>query len=104
MTRPLITLPPSSLPLSGAWRFAVDPDAVGEQQGWAAPGFDDSEWRAVSVPHTWNVMPEHTNYDGFGWYRRKFLLPEATQPAHLRLRFEAVFYLARVWLNGEYRG
>jgi len=104
MTHPLIAISPSSLPLSGAWRFAIDPDAVGEPHGWAAPGFDDSVWRAVSVPHTWNVMPEYVNYDGFGWYRRKFLLPEAAQPAHLRLRFEAVYYLARVWLNGEYLG
>src|SRR5688572_18342693 len=49
-------------------------------------------------------MPEYTHFDGFGWYRRKFLVPEAVQPAQLRLRFEAVYYLARVWLNGQYLG
>jgi len=49
-------------------------------------------------------MPDYANFDGFGWYRRKFLVPEAVQPAHLRLRFEAVYYLARVWLNGNYLG
>lgn len=49
-------------------------------------------------------MPEYANFDGFGWYRRKFLLPETAQSAHLRLRFEAVYYLARIWLNGEYLG
>jgi beta-galactosidase/beta-glucuronidase len=104
MTRPLIALPSSSISLSDAWRFAVDPGVSGETQGWATPGFDDSEWRAISVPHTWNSMPEYANFDGFGWYRRKFLVPEAVEPAHLRLRFEAVYYLARVWLNGSYLG
>lgn len=104
MPHPLIALPASSIPLSGAWRFAVDPDASGETHGWATPDFDDSEWRAISVPHTWNIMPEYANFDGFGWYRRKFLVPEAVQPAHLRLHFEAVYYLARVWLNGNYLG
>jgi len=64
--RPLIALPSSSIPLSSAWRFAVDPDATGETHGWATPDFDDSEWRAISVPHTWNIMPEYANFDGFG--------------------------------------
>ncbi len=59
---------------------------------------------AVNVPHTWNVLPEYANYDGLAWYRKRFMLPSGARAAHIRLRFEAVFYLARVWLNGEYIG
>jgi beta-galactosidase len=97
-------MPLSSLSLSGAWRFAIDPDTSGQASGWAEPNFDDSTWTTVTVPHTWNVIPAHYSYDGMGWYRRRFMLPAITSHGHLRLRFEAVFYVARVWLNGIYLG
>ena len=108
--RSLRAIPAQSLPLSGAgcthpqWRFAVDPGDVGEYEGWAALGFDDAPWAVVTVPHTWGAMAEHADYDGVAWYRRTFTLPPEAQDAYLRLHFEAVFYLARVWLNGQYLG
>jgi beta-galactosidase/beta-glucuronidase len=49
-------------------------------------------------------MSEYSEYEGLAWYRRTFTVPPESQNAHLRLRFEAVFYLARVWLNGQYLG
>jgi beta-glucuronidase len=101
---PLIALSLESLPLSGEWRFSVDQGKVGEEQEWFAPGYNDSAWITVSVPHTWNVMPEYSEYEGLAWYRRTFTVPAEAKDAHLRLRFEAVFYLARVWLNGQYLG
>jgi len=100
----LLAIPAASLPLSGEWRFAVDPYGLGEDKGWPAPDFDDSGWEVVTVPHTWGVMEGHANYNGIAWYRRTFTLPAKAQDAHLRLHFEAVFYLARVWLNGRYLG
>jgi beta-glucuronidase len=104
VSQPLLNVPADSLPLSGKWRFAVDPGVVGEAEGWAEPSLDDSGWTVVSVPHTWGTMEEHANYDGIAWYRRSFALPVEAKDAHLRLRFDAVFYLAEVWLNGEYLG
>jgi beta-glucuronidase len=101
---PIAATPPASLPLSGEWRFSIDQDELGEQQGWAKPSYDDSAWATVTVPHTWNVMPDHSDYEGLAWYRRAFTIPAESKDAHLRLRFEAVFYLARVWLNGQYLG
>src|ERR1044071_4463407 len=97
-------VPPLSVPFDIAWRFSVDKEQVGEQQGWMDRGFDDSSWITVNVPHTWNVMPEYSEYEGLGWYRRTFTIPEEARNGHLRLKFEAVFYLARVWLNGPYLG
>ncbi len=101
---PLITLASKSIPLTDEWRFFIDRDKVGEGQEWFALGYDDSTWATVSVPHTWNVMPGYLDYEGFAWYRRTFTVPAGSEIAHLRLRFEAVFYLARVWLNGQYLG
>jgi beta-glucuronidase len=104
LTSPIVALPSAPISLSGEWRFSVDKDKTGEQQGWAEPTYDDSAWVTVTVPHTWNVMPDYSNYDGLAWYRRAFTIPAESGNAHLRLRFEAVFYLARVWLNGQYLG
>jgi beta-galactosidase/beta-glucuronidase len=103
-TGSLVPIAAQTIPLSGEWRFAVDPDTVGENEGWADPGLDDCIWTTVTVPHTWGVMPEYADYDGVAWYRQSFMLPGEAQDAHLRLRFDAVFYLSDVWLNGEYLG
>ena len=101
---PISVVSPVSIPLSGAWSFSVDKDNTGEKQGWKNLNFDDSSWVTVQVPHTWNVMPEYFEYEGLAWYRRTFIAPAELQTALLRLKFDAVFYLARVWLNGQYLG
>ncbi len=101
---PIKAVERAAIPLSGEWRFAVDRDSSGEAEGWADPGFDASKWEIVEVPHTWSVMPDYANYEGVAWYQRTFGVPDAVRDAHLRLHFEAVFYLAKVWLNGEYLG
>ena len=103
-TNPVSAIPQVSIPLTGEWCFSIDKDQVGEAQGWANPNFDDSSWAIVQVPHTWNVMPDYSEYEGVGWYRKTFVIPSESQDTHLRLRFEAVYYLARVWLNGQYLG
>ena len=93
-----------SIPLTGEWHFSVDQDRTGEQNGWEDSDFDDSSWTVVNVPHTWNIMPTYSEYEGIAWYRRVFRAPEEIKNAHVRLKFDAVFYLARVWLNGQYLG
>lgn len=101
---PVSVVSPVSVPLSGEWSFSVDKDNSGEQQGWTTSNSNDSSWVSVQVPHTWNVMPEYSEYEGFAWYRRTFTAPLELQNSHVRLKFDAVFYLARVWLNGQYLG
>lgn len=91
-------------PLSGAWRFSIDPHLQGESQGWYKPDFQDSAWSEVQVPHTWNVMPEHRDYSGSAWYRRRFNLPDSVAGQRAILRFEAIFYKARIWMNGALVG
>jgi beta-glucuronidase len=103
-SEPISVIQPTSIPLTGEWSFSLDKENSGEQQGWNNPAFDDSSWAKVVVPHTWNVMPEYSDYEGLGWYRRTFVAPAESQKGHLRLRFDAVFYQARVWLNGQYLG
>jgi len=97
-------LEPQSITLHGPWRFQVDPRRDGERLGWTDPAFDDSAWAEVTVPHTWNVMAAHADYDGIAWYRLAFPVEVDLRGGHMRLRFDAVFYQARVWLNGSVLG
>jgi hypothetical protein len=69
--RPLVAIPSASRSLAGKWGFAIDPSAIGHAAGWFDPSFDDTAWAVVTVPHTWNVMPEHADYAGLAWYRRR---------------------------------
>ncbi len=92
------------MPLSEGWRFALDVEDAGEARGWQSDGFDDRNWEPVCVPHTWNTGDRSTDYEGIAWYRLAFPCPPGSEAGEVRLRFEAVFYLARVWLNGEYLG
>jgi beta-galactosidase/beta-glucuronidase len=93
-----------SISLVGEWRFATDRENQGENEKWFATDHDDSSWTVVDVPHTWSVMEENWDYEGVAWYRRSFSIPVEASLAHLRLRFDAVYYKATVWLNGEYLG
>ena len=58
----------------------------------------------MAVPGDWNTQrADLTHYEGCLWYRRRF----AAAPAPGRrqvLRFEAVNYRCRAWLNGESLG
>jgi beta-galactosidase len=85
--------------LNGPWEFRTDPENSGEPQGWHKQSAG-TDWRWVTVPHTWQVEPEHAEYMGAGWYRRAFEAPRAWMERAVRVEFEAVFHSATVWLNG----
>ncbi|WFB06469.1 DUF4981 domain-containing protein [Streptomyces sp. LX-29] len=126
------TLPPrawhaaSSAPrlsLNGTWRFRLAPSADAEDDSFARPGYDASDWDELAVPGHWVLQghgsPAYTN-TGYpfpvdpprtpdenptGDHRRVFDLP-ADWPAAgaATLRFEGVESCARVWLNGAELG
>jgi beta-galactosidase len=102
------------------WRFQTG-DAVGAD----APGFDDSGWRTLNLPHDWmiegvkgpnSVMegPFDKNSPaadggaylngGVGWYRKTFSLPAADQGKEIELLFDGAYMNADVWLNGQHLG
>ena len=95
---------PLEIPLSKDWCFALDPEDGGEKAGWQSSYYRDSGWERVSLPHTWNTVEKYAAYEGIAWYRLTFPCPSQVDEAQVRLIFDAVFYLARVWLNGEYLG
>jgi beta-galactosidase len=87
----------------------------------ANPGFDDSAWRKIDLPHDWAVelpfengpeLPDHgakplgRNYPqtSIGWYRRVFDLPAEDSGKRIAVEFDGVFRNAIVMFNGHYVG
>jgi beta-galactosidase len=109
---------PASLKTSGratvsfdsSWRF-LKADASGAEQ----PGFDDTAWRALDVPHDWSIEgPFDENNPtggaggylpaGVGWYRKRFTLPESDSGRCVFLDFDGVMANSDVWINGAHLG
>jgi hypothetical protein len=60
-----------AVPLDGPWQFHL-----GDNPGWAAPSFDDSQWEQLTANKTWGAQT-HPNYSGFDWYRRSIKITPA---------------------------
>ena len=93
-----------SIDLAGFWDLRFDPEARGNQAGWAN-GFTGG--RPVAVPASWNDQFEDwRDYLGQTWYQTRFDLPWGWDAARQRigLRFGSVNYMAEVWLNGARLG
>ena len=88
--------------LNGEWQFAYDDDDRGLREGWQAPG--TALPLRITVPFAYQ-----TKASGLGptdeihpilWYRRAFSVPEAMAGRRVLLRFGAVDYRCRVYVNG----
>ncbi len=93
------------LELCGLWRFQPDPYAEGEAAGYFKPGYDCRRWREVSIPSCFEAgCPGLDFYEGIGWFARRVIVPESWRGKRVLLRFEAVNYHAKVWVNGREAG
>ncbi len=89
------------------WRF-IREDAKGAD----APGFDDSSWKIVSTPHTYNDVDTFNKiishgggqagaYMGPAWYRKHFKLPADLKDHRIYLEFEGMRQAGEIYLNGK---
>lgn len=103
------------------WRF-LRADATGAE----TPGFDDSAWRMLDLPHDWSIedLPSTNGappspFDsahsaggastgfvvgGTGWYRKHFTLPASDAGKNITICFDGVYMNADVWINGQHLG
>src|SRR5215210_5228063 len=61
-------------------------------------------WTPIRVPWHWQLEDTFATYEGIVLYRCRFAQQRPPEGAMLSLRFEGVYYAARVWLNGVYLG
>ncbi|HTB62989.1 MAG TPA: DUF4982 domain-containing protein [Opitutales bacterium] len=93
------------------WKFVF-----GDVPGADQPGFDDSAWDNVSLPHTWNEVDtyrahiRHSSGDtgekmfGIGWYRKHFKLPASADGQKIFLEFDGMRQAGHFYLNGQLIG
>ncbi len=83
----------------------------GEAAGAEQPGFNDSSWRKLRLPHDWaiegpfdpKINPDEGSlpYFGTGWYRKRFSLSGQTAGKRYSIVFDGAMSDAHVWLNGK---
>lgn len=96
------------LDLNGTWDFVADLDPkyhldprIYPHPPYARPDANRRHWLKVPVPGVWQKYAERYDiYEGVCWFVREFELPALGSGAVARLRFGAVNYACRVFLNG----
>ena len=90
------------------WRFSR-----GDFPTAMMPGFDDSTWQIVNVPHDWSIEgPFRAEYasgagyapGGIGWYRKHFTMDAAHKDKLVVVEFDGVYHNSEVWINGQFIG
>ncbi len=92
------------------WKFML-----GDESTASEPGFNDSDWRTLTLPHDWSI--EHQvdqnapagndgGYfpTGIGWYRKTFDIPVEYRGEKIFLYFEGVYMNSTVYVNGQVVG
>ncbi|MGI5460533.1 glycoside hydrolase family 2 TIM barrel-domain containing protein [Streptomyces sp. CA-249302] len=106
--------------LRDGWRFALVnaggiTDPTGAYANAPDPGYDDSAWREVAVPHDWSIEQTPTTENGttsgtgffpggLGWYRLAFTLPPALAGKRISVEFDGVYMDSYVYCNGTQVG
>jgi hypothetical protein len=105
--------------INSQWTFNYIPSETADK-GYELPGFNDSKWPAISLPHTWNSYettgelrpftrsPGETGetywWTGWGWYRKHFSVGSEYADRKVFIEFEGVQKYCKVWINGKYAG
>ena len=94
------------------WKFSLD---IGADESASAPGFDDSGWRTLNLPHDWAIEGDFDEHNpsgtgggalpgGIGWYRKSFKVSEKERGQVLSIEFDGVYMNSSVWINGHLLG
>jgi len=86
------------------WKFNL-----GDDKAWSKPGFDDSGWRVLHLPHDWSIEGEFDESNpatpgggalpgGVGWYRKTFTTPDADR---VFVEFDGVYMNSTIYVNGH---
>lgn len=105
---PAANSPRADIDFDRGWRFCP-----GDFIDAMMPGFDDSAWQRVNVPHDWSIDgpfgPQYSSGNGYapggiGWYRKQFILDPSLQGKRVDIQFDGVYDNSDVWINGQFVG
>jgi sialate O-acetylesterase len=89
---------PLEISLEGLWKFLP-----GDEPERSQPDFNDWDWTEVIVPAPWETQG-FKDYNGFGWYRKNFIMPEKYRNQKLILLLGLIDDLDQTYLNGHLIG
>lgn len=109
-TRSFAQLPERKISFDRDWRFHL-----GDVPEARQPGYADSAWRTLDLPHDWSIEGTFSKDNpagfsggalpgGIGWYRKTFRLPASDKSLHLFVDFDGVYMNSQVWINGHLLG
>ncbi|MGA2258761.1 MAG: sugar-binding domain-containing protein, partial [Thermoguttaceae bacterium] len=118
---PVACGPRMRIDLDGSWKFATDPENVGEVREWFAPGkrlprmprpgYAASAKGEIRVPGIWDQQgygtptdKVHHNFVGKGWYKREVTIPADWAGRRRLLIITGVHRYAKVWIDRHYAG
>ena len=102
------------------WKFKKGDIAHAE-----LPGFDDSDFRELTLPHDWAIEPQSIQDEnhigpfvkgikdststgniegGIGWYRKHFTIEGYESDKNVIIYFDGVSVQSEVWINGHHLG
>lgn len=84
--------------LAGEWKFQT-----GDELKWSEPNFDDRKWKKIFVPGAWESQG-YNGYDGFGWYRLTFKVPENFAGKKMVLVLGRIDDIDETYVNGKLIG
>jgi beta-galactosidase len=97
-----------------ARRFLRPEGNPGNDVAYVQPGFDDSSWRPINLPHDWAIEGPFSRSGGggmgrlpsagIGWYRKKLNIPATDSGKSIFLDVDGAMSYASVWLNGQLVG
>ena len=108
-------LPSSAAFLKNPSVLPKRPDGnLGANVTYTQPGFDDSAWRKLDLPHDWAIegpfkqeykgKTGKLNYSEPVWYRKHLMLPESDLGRRIYLDIDGAMSYATVWCNGQFVG
>ena len=105
---PPATTPPRAddrvdINLDSSWRFYR-----GDVANAQALSYNDSTWRSLNLPHTWNNLDGQDGgnnyYRGVAWYRQHFAIPASDSGKQMFLQFDGANTVTDVYVNGTWVG
>lgn len=99
-----------SVSFNDGWRFRLADD-----KAMASPGYDDSSWRQLNLPHDWAIEGDFSENNpsgtgggalpgGVAWYRKSFTIPAADRDKMIYIDFDGVYMNSTVYINGHELG
>lgn len=87
--------------LGGMWKFCLDWDGKGDQEGWkdGIPGTEK-----IPVPASFNDFytdKDIREFAGDFWYETEVFVPGEWRKMHVDLRFAALTHRGTVYVNGQ---